>query len=718
MAMCVSEVTESLRGKSVRSATLERLGVTREADARVRDLPQPLQFSRGLGHILDNLHLPVRPRDRIVGRIEEEVPDEEGERLLAAAAKEWNGRGTPPWMRDVGHVCFDWDRLLREGLAGLQAAAEGQLRGRRGQGQAGEAVYLEGAVGVYQALRRYASRYAAAADAGGLHSCGAWCRAVADGAPATFAEAIQLMWLVGLVFCAVVTPNSALTFGRMDQLLLPFYRRDLAAGRLTRAEAGELFLDFCAKTNLLLGRGEHQMSGEGEKSTGWLRNLSFDYTPYIVLGGCRGDGSPAVNELTELLMEQVVPQFKTPDVVLRYTPDVPDAFWRAVCEKARRNASVFVYNDAKVIPALEHAGVPANVAIEYTMRGCNAVALPGSNQCAEHYIWLLNHVRDSLVEAAAGARSMNDVYAVVRSRVRRDLEEIVARISKWKQDCDTAGPDVLRFEDCFSIGTIERARSAALGADTNHGAQICIGTLGNAADSLAAVDTLVFGAGGVSLGELVAAMRDDYAGGERLRLLCVHAPKFGRDDDAADSHAVALVTMVLEELARLRRAGGLPGLLLPCTQSNLHTIVALSGRIGATPDGRRAGQPVSDNTSPAAGSCTRGPTAMFRSLAKLPMDRLCSGALNVRLHPGYFAGPDGLRTLAAMLRAYLDEGGLQVQLSLADTAQLRDAQRRPESHRELMVRITGYSAVFIDMSRKAQDEIIRREELGPAPVSP
>jgi formate C-acetyltransferase len=194
--------------------------------------------------------------------------------------------------------------------------------------------------------------------------------------------------------------------------------------------------------------------------------------------------------------------------------------------------------------------------------------------------------------------------------------------------------------------------------------------------------------------------------------MCVQAPKFGRDDDNADWHAVRLLTLVLDEFDRIRKSRGFPPrLLLPCTQSNLHTIIGLCKEVGATPDGRKAGEPLSDNTSPSSGSCTRGPTAMFASLAKLPMDRLCSGALNVRLHPGHFPGEIGLANLAALIRTYFKCGGLQVQLSLADTAELRDAQEHPEAHRDLMVRITGYSAAFVDMAREAQDEIIRREEM-------
>ena len=147
-----------------------------------------------------------------------------------------------------------------------------------------------------------------------------------------------------------------------------------------------------------------------------------------------------------------------------------------------------------------------------------------------------------------------------------------------------------------------------------------------------------------------------------------------------------------------------------CLETDMRHI-RFAREIGATPDGRHAGAPISENTSPNPGAAVHGLTAMLRSAAKLPLDRIHSGALNVRLRPQWFAGEAGLDRLADVLRAYFDLGGLQVQLSFADVETLRDAQRHPERHRDLMVRITGYSAAFVDMTRAAQDEIIRREEM-------
>jgi formate C-acetyltransferase len=242
---------------------------------------------------------------------------------------------------------------------------------------------------------------------------------------------------------------------------------------------------------------------------------------------------------------------------------------------------------------------------------------------------------------------------------------------------------------------------------------ICaITAIATAADCFAAVDELVVRSGQVPLKTLAQALRDDFAGQEPLHQLLVGAPKFGQDDERADRHAGRVLDTVLAEIDRAADLGGDdPVIVFRCLETDMRHLW-IGARVGATPDGRRRGAPLSENTSPYPGASRNGLTAMLRSVAKLPLDRINSGALNLRLSPRLVAGERGLNTLGALLRTYFDMGGLQVQLSVVDAETLRAAQRCPELHRDLMVRITGYSAVFVDMAPHAQDEIIRREEMG------
>jgi trans-4-hydroxy-L-proline dehydratase len=697
--------------KAVRSTTLERLRKTCEADIHVRGLAQPLQLGRGLYHLLDHIDLPINSDDLLVGRILEEVPDEQGEAFLQTTVAAWEGRAIPPWMRDGGHECFAWQRLLDLGLPGLEDRARATLAECTARSEPVETLdFLRGAVDVYQAFRNYARRYGARAREAGLIAAN-HCTAIAERPPQSFTEGLQLIWLVGHVYCTMLAANPTLTFGRLDVLLLPFYRRDLRAGRLTRAQAGAWIADFYAKNNLILGRGEHQMSGGSETDTGWQRNLTYDAPQYVVLGGYRKDGSSTTDELTELFLECVDPRYENPVMVLRYSRDIPDRIWRLACTRMRDNASFMVYNDENVIPAMRHCGIAAEDAIGYTMHGCNWPDVPGiQREVGNHQAVLPRYCLEALFSLDELV-SIDALYERLIEYFRVEITTQCEQLRQARRAWDLETPGELRVDDCFLDGPIDQARSWRLGGVRYATLTCAISGLATAADCLAAVDELVIRSARVSLSDLQQALRDDFAGHGPLRQLCLRVAKFGQDDDRADSHAVRLLGEVLAEIDRASRLGSDDAVIVfRCLETDMRHI-RLGAQMGATPDGRRAAQPLSENTSPYPGSCHNGLTAMLKSVAKLPLTGINSGALNIRLQPQLARGEEGLDKLTALLRTYFELGGLQSQLTVVSVEQLRDAQQHPEEHRDLMVRITGYSAVFVDMCRHAQDEIIRRQEM-------
>lgn len=708
----IAESLYSIREKDFRSATMERLRITWDAHEYVRGLPQQLQLGEGLYYILHRIPTYINPDDLILGRVDEEIPDADGEELLHKTSKEWH-RGIPPWMPDGGHECFAWERLVKFGLPGLENFACQELKRRIDAGEIGDHLnFLRGAIRIYQAFRNYARRYALAAQKAGLHWQADNCANIAEHSPETFAEAIQLVWLIGIVYCAMGSTNPTLTFGRVDEFLLNFYMDDIKSGRLTRDEASLLIEDFYCKNNLVLGRGEHQMSGGTERDTGWLRNLTYDAPQYIILGGYRQDGSLPYNELTQLFIENIVPAFENPVVVFRYTKGLSDDIWNLLCSKMRDNSSILVYNDEVVIPAMIHCGIEENDALAYTMHGCNWPDIGGMQKSVGGcHIALPVYIRKAIIEGDE-PKSIDEVYERFRVSIRTLVEDSFANFRKSRENWDKASPGILRIDDCFLDNPVAKARSWGLGGTKYSNILSSIRFIGTAADCLAALDDLVFSSKKVSFKELRQALEDDFAGYEPLRQLCINAPKFGRDDDKADKHAIEILNIITEEFDRISLLGSPDAVeAFRCLTTDMGHI-GEGSRLGATPDGRCAGSPVSDNTSPSHGSCTKGITAMFRSLSKLPFNRFNSGALNIRLQRNLVAGEDGLSHLAALLKTYFNMGGLQVQLSIVDTEELRDAQINPEKHRDLMVRITGYSAVFIDMCKRAQDEIIRRQEMG------
>ncbi len=711
----IQEAVSYLCDKEVHSTTLERLRLAHEAEACVRDLPQPLQLGEGVYYLLDRISVPVSPLDLILGRITEEVPDREGEAFFQETVAAWNGSARPAWMKDGGHECFAWPRLLQLGLSGLEEFATRELERRAADGEDEATLdFLRGSVRIYQAFRNYASRYAGAAREAGLVEPAARCFALALHPPQTFAEALQLIWLVGHPYCTMLASNPTLTFGRLDEMLLPFYETDVAAGRLSRAEAGDLIEDFYCKNNLVLGRGEHQMGGGSDKDTGWARNLTYDAPQYIVLGGRRADGTTVAGDLTELFVERIVPRFENPVVVLRYSSDMPAPIWRLACDKMRANASAMVYNDEDIVPAMVGSGIDEADAVTYTMHGCNWPDIPGiQKDTLTHFLILPRLLREALLASEDTATDIDGIYSRMTQLLRSEIDDCFDRARADRATWDERAPGILRVDDCFLDGPIARARSWQLGG-VKYPTIICsICGISTVADGLAALQEGTSSSGTpLVMDDFGRAAREDFADSEALRQRCLNAPKFGQDDDRADGHAVRVLDLALQEIDRASRLGTADEIVaFRCMETDMRHL-RFGSELGATPDGRRAGDPISENTSPVPGVCRHGPTAMFSSLAKLPFNRINSGALNLRLQPELFAGEAGLNRLATLLRTYFDLGGLQVQLSLASVEQLRDAQVHPERHRDLMVRITGYSAAFIDMTRAAQDEIIRREEMG------
>jgi formate C-acetyltransferase len=387
----------------------------------------------------------------------------------------------------------------------------------------------------------------------------------------------------------------------------------------------------------------------------------------------------------------------------------------------RENSSILVYNDGNVIPAMIHCGIDEEDAITYTMHGCNWPDIPGIQRPSRNYQAILpQYLLEALFSGngeisshvLSEAEGIDCVYELFASFFRKDIENICNQLRKGMKNFDREAPGILRVDDCFFDGPIERVRSSSLGGVKYNTITCPICSIATAADCFAALDELVFESKKVPLDMFIKALRDDFVGMEYLRQLCLNAPKFGQDDERADKHAVRVLNTVLDEIDNACRLGSENEIcVFRCLETDTRHI-GIGAKTPATPDGRHARQPTSENTSPYPGVCKNGLTAMLNSVSKLPLNRINSGALNVRMQPKMFVGEEGLDRLASLLRTYFDMGGLQIQLSFADVEELRDAQINPECHRDLMVRITGYSAVFIDMSKKAQDEIIRREEMG------
>lgn len=710
----ISEAVDSLRYKPIKSTTLERLRLCVEAEATCRDLCQPMQLGTTMLYVLEHISVPVEPDDLILGRITEAVPNEEEEVFFQDTLKKMGCR--PPYMIDGGHESFAWERLIKHGLVGLEAMVLCEYQKRVSEGATKDTLdFLEGMILVYRSFQVLAKRYAEAAHSVGLIDASESSFALSERAPRTFREALQLVWLVGYVYCTICALNPTLTFGRMDEYLYPFYKRDIKTGILTEEMAGDLIEDFYCKNNLILGRGEHQMSAGSESETTWERNLTYDAPQYVMLAGTKTDNSSCTNELTRLFLEKVVPRFENPVIVIRYTDDFPADVWQLACRKMCANSSMMVYNDGVVIPSLIASGIDKDDAITYEMYGCNWPHIPGRQRPEGASISTIGCLLDVLKLAHertdCNSITMDELYQQFALQCCLEGKKLFGKYKTVRDENMKIRPGRLRVDDCFLIGSIENSCSWETGSLKYDGIVCTFGYIASLIDSMAALDEIVFRSQRINLHDFISALQNDFINLEVLRQHCMNVPKFGQDDDTVNTHATRIMHILYQAVEEVSEKVDDDHMIVMCSLETDTSNIKVGAVTGATPDGRHAGMPLSQNAGPAWGSSTKGLTAMFQSLSKLPLNRICSGAVNIKINPGMVRGEKNLLVFSQLLRAYFSLGGLQAQLSVTDIQELRNAQSDPEKYRDLMVRITGYSAAFVDMSKSAQETIIQRDEM-------
>jgi len=711
------ETVDALRNKPIKSTYMERLMAAGKAHELYRELPQPLYLGYGLNYMIENVSCPVKDHDILLGRVVEWVPSDEEEKELDNLRELYSKRAF--FMVDGGHITLDWETILSIGISGYIEKAEAELEKRIAAGEAKETlIYLRGMILVYKAYRRYMLRYAEAAEAAGLRDAAEVSRNIADNPPKTFREGMQLVLYITHVYSVYAAfTNATLVCGRMDDLLCPLYEKDIAEGRIDRESAGYIIDDFNCKCAIILGRGEHQLSGGSETETGWFRNPMYDSPTYVIIGGKSNFRDHRLNPLTGLFAERIHPRFENPVYVFRRTNDDDDTVWTTVCDKLRLNSTVLIYNDETVIGAMENAGVEPFDAVNYTIHGCNWPDIQGLDVIVGNLggpipRMIIESMFDENGDAKQEFKSIDDVYSAVENNFAKTLItpfENYRRKYVDRENCPA--PTFLCCTDCFMRGTIEKANSRQM-AIKYVAYHALLRNIGTAADILAGLDTVVFGDDPVPMDVLCDALKKNFEGYEALHKRLKSAPKYGRDDDIADGHAARMMGMLQDVIDRetINKETGKRDIhVFNVTITDMWHLRE-GANMGATPDGRMAGAPLSENLSPSEGS-SESVTALLNSVSKLPFNRISAGALNVRMPKNLVSGDEGLMRMKILLDTYFENGGMQLQFSGADTAELRDAQVHPEKYRDLMVRITGYSAVFVDMCTNAQNEIIRRDEV-------
>lgn len=526
----------------------------------------------------------------------------------------------------------------------------------------------------------------------------------------TLQEALQSYWLAYILVTIEMggcTPGGGLGLGRPDQYLYPYYRRDIDSGRLTRDQALELI-------------------------EGWLLNFQHcDYhtwhSLYTVgsqasLGGVTPAGADASNELTELILEASLRiQMPTPYISLRLHKDAPERFWQAATNFVIGGLGFSIVNDEVLIPAFLRHGRGLDDARDYICSCCYEFTIPGREAFNPSGTFVnlpaildlsLHQGRDQLADTHVGLStapaSSFSSFDELMSAFDRQLAFVIEKAVTFVNADDQLRVAGRRFpmmslfiEDCIAAGE----DICAGGARYDLTGMIVAG-LPNVINSLAAIKHCVFDTGSLTMHEILAALRDNFTGHEQVRQHLLRAPKWGNGDDATGEIARQVTERIYTHLCSYANARG------GRWQAALYSFVAnqsLGELLGATPDGRYSGDILTRNLNPTWGTDREGPTAVLQSLAHIDFTQFPNGGtLDLRFDPAPFLDERGRQAFIAFLKGFVALKVMQMQISMVDTETLLDARRHPEKWPNLMVKVAGYSARFVDLSENEQDEIIGR----------
>ena len=544
------------------------------------------------------------------------------------------------------------------------------------------------------------------------------CARVPAEAPRDFQEALQYYWFVHLGVTTELNTWDAFNPGHLDRHLHPFYRKGLEDGTVNRQKAEELLQCLWIKFN----------NQPAPPKVGVTAEESGTYTDFaqINTGGVGEDGSDGVNEVTYLILD-VIEEMRLlqPSSSIQVSEASPDAFVKRAARIIRTGfGQPSVFNADVIVQELVRQGKSVVDARGGGSSGCVEVGAFGKesyiltgyfNMPKVLEITLNNGVDPRTGERiglatgdAAGFASFDELFAAYEKQLDYFVDIKIAGNNRVERLYAERMPSPflsILIDDCVAKGKDYNDGGARY--DTSYIQGVGLGTI---ADCMAAVKYHVFDRKTLRMEELLGALDRDFEGAERLRqMLFNKTPRYGNDDDYADDVMRRLFEAYFEAIdGRANTKGGTYRInLLPTT---VH--VYFGSVTGATPDGRKARQPLSEGVSPVQGADRKGPTAVFKSVAKMDHVRTGGTLLNQKFTPQLLADEKGLDTFVSLIRTYFKLGGHHVQFNVVDGETLRAAQRNPEQYRSLIVRVAGYSDYFCDLGTALQDEIIARTEHG------
>ncbi len=643
------------------------------------------------------------------------------------------------------HLAVNFPLLLEKGLDGLRAKVA-ERRARlllTDQGDLHKEQFLKAIDITFSALSEHILRYAALASKMAqeesrparrdeLLAIAANCEHIAHKPPASFWQALQLCYFVQLVL-QIESNGHSVSFGRLDQYLYPWYRRDVELEQTLERERAIELLQSCWLKLLEVNKirsGSHSKASAGSPL---YQN--------VTIGGQRllnGEPVDAVNPLSWAVLESCGRLRSTqPNLSVRYHAGMSNEFLDACVQVIRCGFGMPAFNnDEIVIDEFIKLGVSREDAYDYAAIGCIETAVGGKwgYRCTGMSFINFARVMLAALEGGRDATSGKVFLSQEKALSAGNFSHFSEVMDAWDNqiryytrksieiECvvDTVleenAHDILcsaLVDDC-----IERGKSIKQGGakyDWVSGLQVGIANLGN---SLAAVRRMVFEQGVVTQPQLAQALNNDFEGltGEQLRQRLINsAPKYGNDDDDVDLLLARAYQTYIDELKHYHNTrfgrGPIGGTYYAGT-SSISANVPFGAATMATPDGRKARTPLAEGASPASGTDRLGPTAVINSVGKLPVAKILGGVLlNQKLNPSTLDNLRDRQKLMQMLRTFFEvHKGWHVQYNIVSRETLLDAKAHPDKYRDLVVRVAGYSAFFTALSPDAQDDIIARTE--------
>jgi len=539
-------------------------------------------------------------------------------------------------------------------------------------------------------------------------------------------EAIQSMWMVHL--CLQIESNGhSLSYGRMDQFLYPFYKKDTSDGIVTKDYVCELLTNLWLKTytiNKIRSWGHTQFSA----GSPLYQN--------VTIGGQTREKKDAVNPLSYLILKSVAQvKLPQPNLTVRYHSGLDNAFMSECVELVRVGTGMPAFNnDEIIIPSFIQKGVSVEDAYNYSAIGCVEVAIPGKWGYRCTGMSFLNFVKSFMIALNDGVDIESGIKVCQGVGHFRDMEsfdqvlkawdKIIREFTRHSVIIDSCADVVLEqdaadilcsalVDDCIDRGLTLKEGGAVY--DFISGLQVGIANLG---DSLAAIKKCVFEDKTFTPSELWDALVNNFDGedGKRIQSVLINdAAKYGNDDDYIDLLLKDAYQVYIDEISKYHNTrygrGPIGGVYYAGT-SSISANVPQGASTTATPDGRRAYTPLAEGCSPSHAMDKNGPTAVFKSVSKLPTDKITGGVLlNQKINPQMLEKEEDRMKLVMLIRTFFKRlHGFHVQYNVVSREVLVDAQNHPDDHRDLIVRVAGYSAFFNVLSKQTQDDIIERTE--------